>query len=121
MMKQIKHPNIVELVGVCTRQLPFYIITEFMPIGRLDYYLRGPEGMDIETTTLIYMAQQVCSAMSYLASKNIIHRSDIFIRVRGMGRERGGRGDGGRGIRRERDWEGELEGEEGRGSICTAS
>ena len=84
-MKQIKHPNIVELVGVCTRQLPFYIITEFMSNGNLADYLRGPEGKDIETTTLIYMAQQICSAMSYLASKNIIHRYDIFILVRGMG------------------------------------
>ena len=87
-MKQIKHPNIVELLGVCTQQLPFYIITEFMSNGNLADYLRGPEGKDIETATLIYMAQQVCSAMSYLASKNIIHRSDIFILVRGMGRER---------------------------------
>ena len=75
-MKQIKHHNIVELVGVST-QLPFYIITEFMSNGNLADYLRGPEGKDIETTTLIYMAQQVCSAMSYLASKNIIHRSAI--------------------------------------------
>ena len=73
-MKQIKHPNIVALLGVCTQQLPFYIITEFMINGNMANYLRGPEGKDIETTTLIYMAQQVCSAMSYLASKNIIHR-----------------------------------------------
>ena len=75
MMKQLKHPNIIQLVGVCTQQLPFYIITEFMSIGRLNNYLRGPEGKDIKTTTLIYMAQQVCSAMSYLASNNILHRS----------------------------------------------
>ena len=94
-MKQIKHPNIVELVGVCTRQLPFYIITEFMSNGNLDDYLRGPEGKDIETATLIYMAQQVCSAMSYLASKNIIHRSDIFIisEEKGDGEGKGGKGE----------------------------
>ena len=74
-MKQIKHPNIVELVGVCTRQLPFYIITEFMSNKGLDAYLRRPEGKDnIDTPKLIHMSQQVCSAMSYLASKNIIHR-----------------------------------------------
>ena len=89
-MKQIKHPNIVELVGVCTRQLPFYIITEFMSNGNLADYLLEPEGKYIETTTLIYMAQQVCSAMSYLASKNIIHRSDLYYsqRKKEMGRER---------------------------------
>ena len=93
-MKQIKHPNIVELVGVCTRQLPFYIITEFMSNGNLADYLRGPEGKYIETTTLIHMAQQVCSAMSYLASKNIIHRYDIFIMVKERGREMNGEGRG---------------------------
>ena len=116
-MKQIKHPNIVELVGVCTQQLPFYIITEFMSNGNLADYLRGPEGKDIETMTLIYMAQQVCSAMSYLASKNILHRYDIFILVRGMGRERGRERDGEREMGRERGRErdGEREGWGGKG------
>ena len=97
MMKQIKHPNIIELVGVSTRQLPFYIITEFMSNGNLADYLRGPEGKDIETATLIYMAQQVCSAMSYLASKNIIHRYDLSEGKgdgEGKGKGRGMEGEG---------------------------
>jgi len=29
-MKEMKHPNLVQLLGVCTREPPFYIITEFM-------------------------------------------------------------------------------------------
>ena len=34
-MKEMKHPNLVQLLGVCTREPPFYIITEFMSRGNL--------------------------------------------------------------------------------------
>lgn len=40
-MKEMKHPNLVQLMGVCTREPPFYIITEFMSKGNLLDYLRN--------------------------------------------------------------------------------
>ncbi|KAI6064191.1 Abelson tyrosine-protein kinase 2 isoform X2 [Aix galericulata] len=39
-MKEIKHPNLVQLLGVCTLEPPFYIVTEYMPYGNLLDYLR---------------------------------------------------------------------------------
>ena len=33
MMKRFKHPNIVELLGVCTREEPMYCIMEFLLHG----------------------------------------------------------------------------------------
>ncbi|VDK60454.1 unnamed protein product [Gongylonema pulchrum] len=39
-MKDLHHPNLVQLMGVCTREPPFYIITEYMNRGNLLDYLR---------------------------------------------------------------------------------
>ncbi|KAL9988309.1 hypothetical protein ACROYT_G002742 [Oculina patagonica] len=73
-MKEIKHPKLVQLLGVCTREPPFYIITEFMPNGNLLDYLRSSASKGLNAVTLMYMATQVAHAMSYLESMNFIHR-----------------------------------------------
>ena len=39
-MKDLHHKNLVQLLGVCTREAPFYIITEYMCHGNLLDYLR---------------------------------------------------------------------------------
>ena len=73
-MKEVNHPNLLCLLGVCTKAVPFFIIMEYMLKGKLLDLLRNPEGQDIPMVTLVYMSQQVASAMAYLESLKVIHR-----------------------------------------------
>ena len=72
LMKKIQHQNIIQLYGVCTKEEPVYIVTEFMKHKSLLEYLRG-EGRSTKLPQLIDMASQVAAGMAYLEEQNIIH------------------------------------------------
>lgn len=44
---------------MCTREPPFYIVTEFMSRGNLLDYLRAANREEVDAVVLMYMATQV--------------------------------------------------------------
>lgn len=71
-MKTMQHPNLIQLLAVCTEE-PIYIITELMKNGSLLNYLKVRVGR-LCLYDQIEMAAQVASGMDYLEMKNYIHR-----------------------------------------------
>ncbi|KAF7664541.1 hypothetical protein LDENG_00173680 [Lucifuga dentata] len=73
-MMKLHHENLVQLYGVCTKQRPIYIVTEFLSNGCLLTYLR--EGLKQHPTSvqLLEMCKDVSEGMAYLESKQYIHR-----------------------------------------------
>uniref|UniRef100_A0A3Q3JAS9 Tyrosine-protein kinase n=1 Tax=Monopterus albus TaxID=43700 RepID=A0A3Q3JAS9_MONAL len=71
---KLRHENLVQLYGVCTKTRPIYIVTEFLSNGCLLTYLR--EGLKQHPTTvqLLEMCKDVSEGMTYLESKQFIHR-----------------------------------------------
>ena len=72
-MMKLRHPKLLQLYAVCTKEEPIYIITELMKHGSLLDYLRG-DGYSLKLPQLIDMGAQVASGMAYLEEYNYIHR-----------------------------------------------
>ncbi|CAH1786141.1 unnamed protein product [Owenia fusiformis] len=83
-MSKLKDPNVVPVLGVCTKQEPLCMIVEYMKYGDLHQYLVNhvPDNTLTRHTganimsygSLIYMATQIASGMKYLESLNMVHR-----------------------------------------------
>ncbi|PVD21718.1 hypothetical protein C0Q70_17518 [Pomacea canaliculata] len=83
-MSQLKDPNIVRVIGVCTQEEPLCMIVEYMKYGDLNQFLidHVPESPVAQATNaktlsygcLIFMASQIASGMKYLESLNMVHR-----------------------------------------------
>ncbi|XP_048348429.1 tyrosine-protein kinase FRK [Sphaerodactylus townsendi] len=73
-MKNLRHPKLIQLYAVCTLEDPIYIITELMRHGSLLEYLQKDGGSSIHLPQQVDMAAQVASGMAYLESQNYIHR-----------------------------------------------
>ncbi|XP_030048498.1 tyrosine-protein kinase TXK [Microcaecilia unicolor] len=72
-MMKLSHPKLVQLYGVCIKNKPLYIVTEFMVKGCLLNYLQQRKGR-LRKGLLLSMCQDVCEGMEYLERNGFIHR-----------------------------------------------
>ena len=73
LMKQLRHPNLVKLLGVCVEVRPFYMVLEFLKGGSLEDWL--PEnGAKMSAERLTHMLHQVALGFVALGNANIVHR-----------------------------------------------
>ncbi|XP_026550242.1 tyrosine-protein kinase BTK-like, partial [Notechis scutatus] len=72
-MMNLSHANLVQLFGVCTKERPILIITEYLSKGCLLTYLRDTR-RSFQATELLDMCKDVCEAMEYLEFKQFLHR-----------------------------------------------
>ncbi|XP_062998075.1 tyrosine-protein kinase BTK isoform X2 [Elgaria multicarinata webbii] len=72
-MMNLSHGKLVQLFGVCTKERPIMIVTEYLSKGCLLNYLRDSR-RSVQASELLEMCKDVCEAMEYLESKQFLHR-----------------------------------------------
>ncbi|CAL1539137.1 unnamed protein product, partial [Lymnaea stagnalis] len=96
LLKEVDHPNVIKLLGVCTQKGPLYVIVEYCELGSLRSFLRGAKlrnrgrswedkqrcgndaiGTDHDSTRtltfrdLLSFAWQIAKGMDYLAGLKV--------------------------------------------------
>ena len=73
----IRHPHLVQLLGVCMARVPVQLVLEYCEWGDLRSYLRdggARRGNGNALAAMADMATQVASAVAYMHSKLCLHR-----------------------------------------------
>ncbi|XP_052308133.1 serine/threonine-protein kinase STY46 isoform X11 [Populus trichocarpa] len=72
-MRKVRHKNVVQFIGACTKPPSLCIVTEFMHGGSVYDYLHKQRGV-FKLPNLLKVAIDVSKGMDYLHQNNIIHR-----------------------------------------------
>lgn len=74
LMHHLRHAKLVQLMAVCTKTEPIWIICELMANGALLDFLRKDEGRTLSFKIIADMAGQIADGMAYLELENFVHR-----------------------------------------------
>ncbi|CAN0878810.1 Serine/threonine-protein kinase STY46 [Linum grandiflorum] len=72
-MRKVRHKNVVQFIGACTKPPSLCIVTEFMSGGSVYDYLHKHKGV-FKLPSLLKVAIDVSKGMNYLHQNNIVHR-----------------------------------------------
>lgn len=72
-LKSLRHPNIVQFMGLSKHHNDYFIVTEFIPGGDLRHLLKDVQ-KDVSWKVRAKMALDTAQALTYLHSKGLIHR-----------------------------------------------
>ena len=72
MMRSLEHPHIIKFIGMCP-ETPALIAMELAKFGEIKQYLKLNRHL-IKCSQLVLFAFQISTALSYLESKNFVHR-----------------------------------------------
>ncbi|KAG8368040.1 hypothetical protein BUALT_Bualt15G0004100 [Buddleja alternifolia] len=72
-MRKVRHKNVVQFIGACTRPPHLCIVTEYMSGGSVYDYLHKQKGT-FKLPALLKVAVDISKGMNYLHQNNIIHR-----------------------------------------------
>ncbi|XP_073988787.1 inactive tyrosine-protein kinase 7-like isoform X2 [Rhodnius prolixus] len=79
---RLDHPNVVKLLGLCTKQHPHYMILQYTDWGDLKQMLLAtknnrkdkPKPPEMTAKTIISLIRWVCLGMEHLSNHRLVHR-----------------------------------------------
>lgn len=78
LISELKHPNIICLLGVVVKQEPMCMLFEFMSEGDLHEFLIGNspnnDGRGLTQIQFLHIAIQIAQGMEYLSENHYVHR-----------------------------------------------
>lgn len=72
--RQLKHDNLVKLIGVSTQSNPVMMVAEYMAKGNLLDFLRSRGRSSVTPALQLGFTKDINAAMVYLEDKNFVHR-----------------------------------------------
>ena len=60
-MIKLRHPNLLQVYGVCTLEEPMYIVSEFMKHGSLLEYLQSGDGRYLTLNQMVDIMAQIAA------------------------------------------------------------